>query len=262
MSIDYCFHSHTKRCGHAIGEDEEYVIEAIKKGIKVLGFSDHVFLPNLIDIDQTRWMRGDYSLLDDYIDSVNYLKERYASKIEIHVGFEAEFIPKYVDYYKELLESKKIEYLILGQHCFEGEDGHMIGYGSLNSGDDIKTYTKHLIEGMKSGLFKYVCHPDLFLIFYDRTKPLFKECSKEIIEASIKYNCPLEINLGGRRATFRGEDEIYANEAFFKIVSEYRDAKVIVGFDAHNPLDYFRSDEKFAEDLIKNYNLNEIKQIF
>lgn len=36
------YHTHTSRCGHAVGEDEEYVINAIKSGIKVLGFSDHV----------------------------------------------------------------------------------------------------------------------------------------------------------------------------------------------------------------------------
>ena len=42
--MKYCYHTHTKRCGHAVGEDEEYVIEAIKAGIKDLGFSDHVFL--------------------------------------------------------------------------------------------------------------------------------------------------------------------------------------------------------------------------
>ena len=35
------YHTHTKRCGHAIGEDEEYVINAIEAGLTDLGFSDH-----------------------------------------------------------------------------------------------------------------------------------------------------------------------------------------------------------------------------
>ena len=35
------FHTHTTRCNHAVGEDRQYVEEAIKGGLKVLGFSDH-----------------------------------------------------------------------------------------------------------------------------------------------------------------------------------------------------------------------------
>ena len=35
------YHTHTTRCMHAIGQDEEYVQAAIKAGIKKLGFSDH-----------------------------------------------------------------------------------------------------------------------------------------------------------------------------------------------------------------------------
>ena len=34
------YHSHTKRCGHAIGEDEEYVLAAIANGYTKMGFSD------------------------------------------------------------------------------------------------------------------------------------------------------------------------------------------------------------------------------
>ena len=35
------FHTHTRRCGHADGEDREYVEAAIRAGIRILGFSDH-----------------------------------------------------------------------------------------------------------------------------------------------------------------------------------------------------------------------------
>ena len=33
------WHTHTKRCGHAIGEDEDYVKVAIEGGLKTLGLS-------------------------------------------------------------------------------------------------------------------------------------------------------------------------------------------------------------------------------
>ena len=35
------YHTHTTRCMHATGSDEEYVLSAIKGGYQILGFSDH-----------------------------------------------------------------------------------------------------------------------------------------------------------------------------------------------------------------------------
>ena len=35
------YHTHTNRCMHATGSDEDYVLSAIKGGYQELGFSDH-----------------------------------------------------------------------------------------------------------------------------------------------------------------------------------------------------------------------------
>ena len=35
------YHTHTTRCGHAEGTEEEYILTALRCGYKVLGFSDH-----------------------------------------------------------------------------------------------------------------------------------------------------------------------------------------------------------------------------
>ena len=39
------YHTHTARCGHAEGTDEEYVLAAIERGFDEMGFSDHVPWP-------------------------------------------------------------------------------------------------------------------------------------------------------------------------------------------------------------------------
>ena len=67
------YHTHTIRCGHASGEDEEFILAAIALGFTELGFTDHIMLPDRQQIG----IRGDYSLLDDYIDSLNALKEPF-----------------------------------------------------------------------------------------------------------------------------------------------------------------------------------------
>ena len=39
--MKYNYHTHTSRCFHAVGTDEEYVVEAINAGFDEIGFSDH-----------------------------------------------------------------------------------------------------------------------------------------------------------------------------------------------------------------------------
>ncbi|MFR5796189.1 MAG: PHP domain-containing protein [Christensenellales bacterium] len=43
------YHTHTARCGHATGTDEDYVLAAIEQGFDELGFSDHVPWPYRTD---------------------------------------------------------------------------------------------------------------------------------------------------------------------------------------------------------------------
>ena len=40
------YHTHTTRCGHAEGTEEEYILTALRCGYKVLGFSDHTIQPS------------------------------------------------------------------------------------------------------------------------------------------------------------------------------------------------------------------------
>ena len=49
------YHTHTKRCMHACGKDEEYVLAAIANGYEELGFSDHT--PWKYDTDYVAHMR-------------------------------------------------------------------------------------------------------------------------------------------------------------------------------------------------------------
>ena len=74
--LDYNLHSHTSRCGHASGLDEEYVLKAIQCGFKVMGFSDHVMLPGH---PQER-IRGPHSELKSYIESVRHLQKKYKGR--------------------------------------------------------------------------------------------------------------------------------------------------------------------------------------
>ena len=64
MNLINNYHTHTSRCGHAIGLDEEYVQCAIEAGIKELGFSDHIPFKFV----SQPGVRMDYDKLDELED--------------------------------------------------------------------------------------------------------------------------------------------------------------------------------------------------
>jgi histidinol-phosphatase (PHP family) len=113
--LGYTYHSHTFRCGHAVGTDEEYVKKAIEGHYEILGFSDHVMLPN----QSQPGMRGDFILEDGYFRSVRDLQRKYAKQIKIYLAFECEWYgDTYRQYYHDLLANGSVDYLLLGQHDY------------------------------------------------------------------------------------------------------------------------------------------------
>ena len=105
MKIDYCLHSHTFRCGHAVGDIEDYVSLAAAKGYKMYGVSDHVFLPGIHNPE----IRGDYTLFSDYVSTYQLVKEKYKNDIKMYLGFECEYSKYFLDYYRSLIKEKDVD---------------------------------------------------------------------------------------------------------------------------------------------------------
>ena len=145
----YNFHSHTYRCGHAFGEDEEYLVNAIKEGFKYYGISDHVMFPFL---DQPG-IRGNYENdFESYLESVKSLKNKYKNDIDLHLGMEVEYSPFLYDYYRDLLKNE-LEYLIMGQHFHMGQDMYFQSYDCFENA--AEKYVEDILKGMESGLILY-----------------------------------------------------------------------------------------------------------
>ena len=85
------YHTHTKRCQHAKGEDREYVEAAIQSGFQILGFSDHCPWP--FPDGYVSGIRMKPSEIDGYFHSLESLREEYKNDIHIFIGFEAEYDP-------------------------------------------------------------------------------------------------------------------------------------------------------------------------
>lgn len=222
------YHTHTFRCGHATGTEREYIENAIKGGFKILGFSDHA--PFRFPDGRESVYRIQTAMAQDYIDTLRALRDEYKDKIKIYIGFEMEYYPKHFDEMLKYTRSLGAEYYILGQHYIENEDPDAIYSGSPCSNEaKLAEYTDCVINGMKSGVFKYVAHPDLFNFIGD--KEIKEREWRRLCIAARETEIPLEINFLGIRT-----GRHYPNEDFWRIAGEEK-PKVIFGLDAHTAAD-------------------------
>ena len=94
------FHVHTNRCGHAFGNDEEYIERAIALGEKRIIFTDHTPFPK--DAFPDLRCRMGISVLPEYIETMKRLKKVYEKEIEVVYGLEIEWLNRYKDFMKHL----------------------------------------------------------------------------------------------------------------------------------------------------------------
>ena len=234
MIQEFNYHTHTKRCGHATGEDEEYVLAAIENGYKRIGFSDHA--PYRLGHDKNE--RMDKEEFDEYIASITQLADKYKDQIDIRIGLECEFFEEQLD---ELLEYKdRLDYIILGQH-----EAALRGYSFYepNSDEAILHYAHLIQKACKMHFPDLLAHPDLFMYATPEWTPACEQATRIICESAVEANIPIEVNLNGLRY---GKRQIgnelrytYPYRKFWEIASEYP-VKVVYGLDAHTP-------EKFAD---------------
>ena len=229
------YHSHTPRCMHASGTEEEYVLQALRSGYEILGFADHTPWPYKSDF--VAGMRMRLSELDGYVRAVRALHDKYADRIRIRLGLECEAFPEFYPWLREIREEKGIEYFILGNHYDTNDEHHGAYFGRCATARQAFRYAETTIAGMESGLFAYLAHPDLFLESYPRFDGDAKRVCRELCEAAKRLDMPLEYNiLGFLRA---GRDRArggfgYTTREFWEIAAETGN-QAIIGVDAHAP---------------------------
>lgn len=234
------YHTHTARCGHAGGDDEQYVKAAIAAGYSVLGFSDHAPFPGVIH-------PGDRMRMDElhgYIASITQLKKKYAGIIEIKLGMEFEYFPEMEYYYTHLRSIT--DYLIVGQH---NRMLDALEYNYWADDDDVLYYADQIVAAVEHGFADIIAHPDYFMLGRRGWNAACEAAARKICAVSLKYNIPLELNTNGLRYGKQlydnGKFYPYPFRPFWEIIAETK-APVIYGVDAHRPLTLLET-ERFTK---------------
>ena len=146
------FHTHTARCGHASGRDEEYVQSAIRGGYQVLGFADHS--PWRFASSYRSHMRmNPQEQFQDYLRSIRSLRRKYQDQIDIRIGLECEYFPPYMDWLRRVIQKEKLDYIILGNHFEYSEERRFYFGREVVDEQTLKRYVDSALEGMATGLY-------------------------------------------------------------------------------------------------------------
>lgn len=248
------YHTHTVRCQHAFGTEREYIEAAMAGGLATLGFADHtpyVFFDTDVKPAAIRMQPEE---LPDYAATLRALRDEYRGKIDLRIGMEVEYYPKYFPHLVELLRENGIEYIILGQHFIGNEVGEPYSGAKTDDEAILARYVSQVIEGLETGLFTYLAHPDLLNFTGD--EGVYTREMRRLCQRAKELDIPLEINLLGLR-----EGRSYPRELFWRVAGE-QNAVAILGSDAHRPEHVCDPEtEKRARALAAKYGVEIIETV-
>lgn len=244
------FHTHTTFCdGHSTAE--EMVQSAIAHNIDILGFSSHSMYPF-----SSSW-HIPVNNVEAYCAEIRRLKEAYKDKIDIQLGFEADYIPNITSPdkkgdYKEF----QPDFLIGSIHYIVKEGGNFTvddsaanvranianfytkggDWSTLDSRSYVHDYFEAERQMLEKGNFDIIGHPDLIrmrncvLGIFDEKDDFYKEEVKLTAKAIAKAGVIAEINTG---AIARGNmDDVYPSEYFLNLLYELG-VPVCINSDCH-----------------------------
>ena len=237
------YHMHTTWCDGA-DDAETMVLAAIEKGFDEIGFSSHSTYP----VEDTCTVPTDR--LADYFAEIRALKAKYAGRIRILCGVEADYIPGATDPDRTRYAAFGPDYIIGSVHYVIASDGGRVpvdhspplleeGIDAHFSGDAkayVCAYFAQVRDMVSRFDFDIVGHPDLCRKFNVK-HPYFDESadwyldelalSADAIAASGKL---VEVNTG---AISRGWlNDVYPSAAFRSLLRE-RGARFILSSDSH-----------------------------
>lgn len=237
------YHTHTIFCD---GKNtvEEMVLSAIEKNFDILGFSGHSMYPHASD-----WHIAPREH-ENYVKEVRAIQKKYADKIKIYCGFEADYIPSFSMPCKKQFESFNIDYLIGATHYLVNEKGFMTvddSASNVNKGVDLLfngngkllacEYFKAEREMLSKGDFTILAHADLIrkrnesLHLFKEDDEWYKKEVKATVNEIAKSNVIVEINTG---AISRGAmNDVYPSKYFLELLHE-KNVPITLSSDSHS----------------------------
>jgi len=190
-------HMHSKLCGHAVGEIDDYVERAIELALEAVGFSFHlpITIPVPYKVNVSR------EELDFLATEIDRLRAKYGRSIPILFGGEADYLPDRVDEAAELAQAYPFDFLIgsvhfIGDWAFD----HPASVERFADWERRHLYEAHFAlvrEAMATGIFDIMGHVDLVKKFGHRLEGDWSDLIHEVCDTARRHNVCVEINTAG-----------------------------------------------------------------
>ncbi len=238
-------HVHTRFCGHATGEMEEYVQAAIRRGLRKIIFLEHME-EGILSSYKTWLSEEDF---DHYFGEGERLQELYGSRIEIGLGVECGYNAERADALRSRLARRRWDRIGISCHFLklEGVAEHLnmfsrkAGNVELASRFDpemlLDRYFHALHEAVHQLPGTFVCHLDGALRHVP--KAVLTDGHYRLIDALLRTvkgkGMAIEVNTSG--IPIRGEP--FPTRRILTMALDHG-IPLMLGSDAHSPAEVGR----------------------
>ena len=105
-------------------------------------------------------------------------------------------LSEYIPWLKEQIKKYQLNYILFGNHHFHTDEKFPYFGHHTDNRNMLDLYEESAIEGMESGLYNCLAHPDLFMRSYPKFDHHCATISRHICRTAARLNIPLEYNIG------------------------------------------------------------------
>jgi histidinol-phosphatase (PHP family) len=231
VSLPADYHTHTPLCRHATGEPVELAAQAVRLGLKEIGFSDHSPMPR-DDFDDWRMRAAD---LEPYVAAVEKARREHPG-LAIKLALEVDYLPGCEDWVRDLAGRYPWDYFIGSVHYISDSwaidnPTQIARWKDRDPWEVWSAYFERLTLAAESGLFDIIGHADLCKKFAIYPKQDCTPLFTRFLQAARNQGLVVELNTAGLRKECR---EIYPSPRIVHLAAQLR-VPICFGSDAHAP---------------------------
>lgn len=233
MLTDY--HTHTYRCGHAVGTMDEYIESAIARGIGEIGLSDHLYLYFLDAEKRPR----QWAIVEEEYD-VHYAemlaaRERYRGRINVRVAVEMDYVQGFEAPLETILSRYQYDYILGSVHFMDGwlidVEDNVFRYREQRVAEIYRRYFANVQRLARLGVADLLAHLDLPKKFGFLPEDDVTDIVSETLDVIADAGVAVEVSTGGLRKPIA---EIYPSETILRAMKA-RNIPIALSSDAHAP---------------------------
>lgn len=228
------YHTHHRRCGHAVGELRDMIEAAHKKGLRAVGLSDHAPMLHLSGdwpLPNTAMPR---SMFAEYVEEMHNLQREFAAAIPVKAGVEADYVSGFVEAYRELLAPHDFDYVIGSVHFVDGWSIFSATLPPQATREDVwERYLTLTGEAAACGLFDILGHLDCLKTKGHLPRQWRTPTLLRTLDAIADCKVAIELNTSGWR---KPVGDCFPTFEILQLAAA-RGIPVCLGSDAHRPKD-------------------------